>query len=139
MMTQRLQLAAIAVSLLYLAGLTVMLKKRELEVKYSLLFLGFGLVMLVLAVFPPLLDEIAALLGVLSPVNALFLLMICGCVLMLISFAFIASRERRRVLRLAQELALLEKRLRSLEEKEAEHGTNRKEDGEHAGTERVSD
>ena len=115
MITTRMQLCTIAAVLIFFFAIINLIKNRRLLLKYSLLWLFSGLAMLVLAVFPGLLDRFARLLGIYSSVNALFAVLIfCGLVVM-ISFTVIISRDNQQIVRLAQKTALLEKRIRELE------------------------
>ncbi len=115
MITTRMQLFTIAAVLIFFFAIINLIKNRKLLLKYSLLWLFSGLAMLVLAVFPGLLDRFARLFGIYSSVNALFAVLIfCGLVVM-ISFTVIISRDNQQIVRLAQKTALLEKRIRELE------------------------
>ncbi|MBR4577851.1 MAG: DUF2304 domain-containing protein [Clostridia bacterium] len=115
MITTRMQLFTIAAVLIFFFAIINLIKNRRLLLKYSLLWLFSGLAMLVLAVFPGLLDRFARLLGIYSSVNALFAVLIfCGLVVM-ISFTVIISRDNQQIVRLAQKTALLEKRIQELE------------------------
>lgn len=115
MISPRLQIVAVAASVLFLIMMVYMLKKNRLALKYSLLWLFSGIVMLVLSLFPQVLDSVSELVGVYSSVNALFAVMLlCGLILM-ISFTMIISREKAEIVRLTQEVAILENRLDKLE------------------------
>ncbi len=123
MISTRMQIFAIIASVVFLGVMVRLLKSKRLELKYSLLWLFSGVLMLVLAVFPRLLDSFAHLIGIYSAVNALFaVLLFCGIVVM-ISMTAIISKEKKEINRLVQETALLEQRLRQLEEQQE----NRKE------------
>ena len=115
MISQRLQIFAILAVLLFLAVLILLLRKNRLSLKYTLLWLFSGVILLVLSVFPQLLDAFARLIGVYSSVNALFAVMLCCGLLLMISFTAIVSKEKEEIVRLVQELSLLENRLRELE------------------------
>ena len=115
-MTAMLQIVAVIAVLVFFIILISLLKKNKLALRYSLLWMLSGLVMLILALFPGLLDQFAHLIGVYSSVNALFAVLIsCGLMLM-ISFTVIVSKEKREIVRLVQENAILEERIRRLEE-----------------------
>ena len=125
MISSRLQLVAILGSVAFLAVLIVLLRKNRLALKYSLLWLFSGLVMLLLSVFPGLLDAFSRLIGVYSSVNALFaVLLFCGLILM-ISITSIVSKQKAEIVRLTQEIGLLENRIRRLEQAPA-GGTEQK-------------
>ena len=120
MITSRLQWFAIVTGILFLLVMIELIRKNRVALKYALLWLFSGLLMILLAIFPRILDRMARLVGIYSPVNALFaVLMCCGLVLM-ISFSVIMSGNKKAIVRLTQEISLLENRIRELEGKQAE-------------------
>ncbi len=121
MITQRLQWFALMLAAAFLAAMIELIRKKRVALKYALLWLFSGIVMLALAVFPGLLDWIAGVLGVYNPVNALFAIMLCCVMLLQISFSVIVSGEKKTTVRLTQEIALLEQRLRELETERDSH------------------
>ena len=116
MISFRLQIVAILVVLVFLLVVFLMLRKNRIALKYSLLWILSGVIMLVLAIFPGLLDGFSRLIGVYSSVNALFAVLLFCDVLLMISFTVILSKENREIVRLTQKMALMEKRIRDLEE-----------------------
>ena len=117
MISGRMQTFALIAVAFFFGILIYLLKQHKFALKYSILWIISGLVMLILAVFPQLLDSFARLIGVYSTVNALFAaLLFCGMAL-LVSLTAIVSKEKQEIVRLVQETALLEKRLRELEKK----------------------
>lgn len=115
MITPRLQWFAMILAVVFLAAMIELIRKKKVALKYALLWLFSGIVILALAIFPGLLDWVAGLLGVYNPVNALFAIMICCIMLLQISFSVIVSGEKKATLRLTQEISLLEQRIRELE------------------------
>lgn len=117
MITGRFQFFAIAAVALFFLLVFFLLKKNRLSLRYSLLWLLSGVIMLVLALFPGLLDRFARLIGIYSSVNALFaVIFFCGLMLM-ISFTVIVSREKQEIVRSIQRMAVLEKRIQELEKR----------------------
>lgn len=92
-----------------------MLLTRRLREKYAFLYLVLGLVLLVLGVFPGLLDRATALLGVQLPVNLLF----AAAIIVLLGIALHQSLElslsEDEARRLAEEVAILGARLDAIE------------------------
>jgi len=120
MITGRFQFFAIAAAVLFFVLLIWLLKKNRLSLKYCLLWLLSGIIMLILAVFPGVLDGFARMIGIYSSVNALFaVILFCGMMLM-ISFTVIVSREKQEIVKMVQRIALLENRIRELESRERE-------------------
>jgi len=118
MITQRLQWFAIIVGILFLVMMIDLIRKNRVALKYALLWLFSGLLMLLLAIFPHLLDSMARLIGIYSPVNALFAVLLCCGLVLMISFSVIMSGNKKAIVRLTQEISLMEKRIRELEGKQ---------------------
>lgn len=93
-----------------------LLKKKRLTLKYSLLWLLMGLVMSILVLFPQLLEVISKKFGIVDTMNALFTFAIGFILMLLIALTSIVSKQSDRIKSLIQDNALLEKRLRGLEE-----------------------
>lgn len=110
-----LQIAALAGVTLYFAAILYLLHKRTLALKYTLMWILFGILMAVIAVFPELLARFAGLVGISTPSNALFAAILFAILLILIALTSIISGLNDKNTRLVQSLALLEKRVRDLE------------------------
>lgn len=116
MISRTLQIMMLLAVAVYFALLLLLLKKRSLHLKYTLLWILSGVLMLTLATFPKLLDWFAALIGIYAPTNALFALMFFCVIIVLMSLTAIVSKQTERIKKMAQQLALQEKRIRDLEE-----------------------
>lgn len=107
---------------IYFIALFYLLKKKRLILKYSLIWILSGLLLLVFLIWPQLVFDASAAIGVSDPVNAVFLLF-AGCSLLLtLSLTSIVSQFNRVNRDTIQSLALLERRVRELEEKDASKG-----------------
>lgn len=91
------------------------LKNKMLELKYTLVWLFAGLVMGIMVFFPNLLMDFVHLLGVQSNMNGLFILAIAFCIMVLMTLTSIVSRTSMKLRTMIQEIAMLEKRIRELE------------------------
>ncbi len=114
-----MQVFSIIAVLFFLGVMVRLLKKSRLELRYSLLWLLSGVIMLILAAFPQLLDKFAHLIGIYSSVNALFAVILCCGVMVMISLTAIISKEKKEITKLVQEVAILENRLRKYEEEKS--------------------
>ena len=119
MITQRLQWFAIIVGILFLVMMIELIRKNRVALKYALLWLLSGVLMLLFAIFPQLLDRMARMIGIYSPVNALFAVLLCCGLVLMISFSVIMSGNKKAIVRLIQEISLMENRIRELEGKQA--------------------
>lgn len=101
------------------------MKKGRMNLKYSLMWFLAGLVLLICAMFPQLVGWITGLLGIYSEVNGVFFIGVCFILLIILSLTSIASGLSERIRTLVQTQAMLEKRVRELEEKLLEAETNK--------------
>ena len=77
-----------------------------------------GLCMIIFIIFPNTVYSASRLIGVSNPVNAVFLVFALFSIIMLISVTSVNSQLSEKNLRLTQSVALLEERVRRLEEKD---------------------
>lgn len=116
MISRTLQGFMLFAVVLYFVFLFQLLKKKRLYLKYTLLWILSGCIMLALALFPHILTIFANVVGIYDPTNALFATAFFCVILILVSLTAIVSKLNERVKRLAQSIALLEKTIRQQEE-----------------------
>lgn len=92
------------------------LKKRVLELKYTLLWIVAGIIMGVMIFVPQLLVKFVRILGIESNMNGLFVLALGFILIILMSLTSIVSRQSTKIRMLIQQLAIMEKRIRELED-----------------------
>lgn len=100
----------------FLAAILWLLKKGRLTVRYSIIWLMAGGVLLLFAAFPYIVLVLRDWLNMEMPVNVVFTLVLAFVLLLLLSLSTIVSGFAEKLKRLAQENALLEKRVRELEQ-----------------------
>jgi hypothetical protein len=115
----RIQLVAIVGAVLLLFVVLELVRRRRLLERYALLWLLSGLVLLGLALWRGLLEEISTAIGVVYPPNALFFVAFAFILVLLLHFSVAVSRLSDQSKVLAQRLALLEERVRRQEGQEA--------------------
>ena len=98
------------------------LRKKELALKYTLLWLAAGVIMLFFDLFPTLLTFMVHLFGIELPVNGIFAICIFFLIILLMSITSIVSKQTERIRTLTQYTATLEKRIRQLEEQNKQAG-----------------
>lgn len=91
------------------------LKRKMLELKYTLVWLAAGLIMGIMIYFPELLVWFVRLLGIESNMNGLYILCIAFMMMILMTLTSIVSRQQIKIRTLIQELSMMEKRIRELE------------------------
>ena len=117
MLNIKLRVFLIVAVVIYLAVIINMLRKEKLDLKYTLIWLLTGLVLLIFGVFPELTYQVSALVGIETPVNMIFVIEAIFVLAILLSLTVIVSQLNKKNRRLTQSVALLEKRLKDLEEK----------------------
>ncbi len=117
MMTTLFRCILIILVLIYLLIIIGLMKKGKMSLKYSLVWFLAGVVLLVCAIFPEAVLFFSKALGVYSEVNAIFFVGVCFLLLIILSLTSIASGQTERIRRLTESQALLERRVRDLEEK----------------------
>lgn len=98
------------------------LRKKELALKYTLLWMAAGVIMLFFDLFPTLLTFMVHLFGIELPVNGIFAICIFFLIILLMSITSIVSKQTERIRTLTQYTATLEKRIRQLEEQNKQAG-----------------
>ncbi|HET8653183.1 MAG TPA: DUF2304 domain-containing protein [Gaiellaceae bacterium] len=106
--------AAIA-SALFLLVIFELIRSRRLQERYALLWLITGGVILLLAVWRDALRLVAEQIGIAYPPSALFILGFLFILVVLLHYSTVISELAERNVMLAQDLALVEERLRMQE------------------------
>ncbi len=110
-----LRIFLIVGALLYLGLIFFLLKKRKLNVQYSIIWLASAVVLILFAVFPYIVAVLRDIFKIEMPVNLVFSLLFVFVLLLLLSLSIIVTGFATKINRLAQTQALLEKRIRELE------------------------
>ena len=114
-MDKILQIFLIICLLFFLFLVLRFVAKKRLNLKYSLVWLFAGGAMLIVTIFPRLIEIIGGIIGIAAPVNTVFLFNGMFIILILLTLTFIVSHMNQRIYRMAQSIALLEKRVRDFE------------------------
>ncbi len=101
---------------LAIIGIIVLVRRRHLKAKYSLLWLSLGAVMVVIAAVPGLLDWTAERLGIWYQPTLLILLGLALLLLIVVHFSYELTRSENRTRELAEQLALLRLRVTELQQ-----------------------
>ena len=115
-----LQAFAIVFDLVLIGVVVEGIRRNALNARYAVLWLGSGFVLLVLSTYRPLLDWLAAGLGVAYPPSLLFLLAFVFLLLIVLHYSLAISSHRDSIRRLGQAVARLEQALAQLENRSSE-------------------
>lgn len=105
----------------YFVLILVFLKRKSIELKYTLLWLIAGLVMGIAVVFPETLVYLTKILGIESNMNALYVVCIGFIMIILMALTSIVSKQAMKIRTLIQEIGMLEKRVRELEQEQGKN------------------
>ena len=122
-MSSTLRIVLIFAMIFYFIMLLAFVRRRGLNLKYFLLWLVMGVVLLILILFPKLLTIMAALLGIQLEMNGLISAICFFLILLDISLTAIVSHQNDKITKLLQKTAILEKRIDELENKKSEDKT----------------
>ena len=114
-MSFRLQVIICAAVLAVLALLIRMIWKKKIDLRYALPWLCLCVGMLILDFFPGITSWLPQLMRVSLPINMMFFLGFCFCLLIIFMITMSLSRMGRKQKQLAQEMALLRRRLEEME------------------------
>jgi hypothetical protein len=114
-MDSRIQIVAILVTAGLFAVVFELVRRKRLMERYALLWLGLTAVLLGLAVWRDLLEEVAGAIGIFYAPSALFAIAL-GCMLiLLLHFSIVISRLSDQNKLLAQRVSILQQRMDELE------------------------
>lgn len=129
-MDNRIQVVAIAGAVVLLVVVLELVRRRRLMERYALLWLLSAVVILGLAVWQDALERIASAMGIVSAPNALFFVAVAFILLLLLHFSAAMSRLSDQSKVIAQRHAILEQRVRELEETQRRRPARRHESEE---------
>ena len=108
----RVAVVAAIVSALVLLVIFELIRSRRLQERYALLWLVTGSVILLLSVWRDALRLVAQEVGIAYPPSALFVIGFLFILAVLLHYSTVISELSERNVRLAQDIALVEERLR---------------------------
>ena len=101
-----LRIIMLVIIVLLFVFIISMLRRKKLELKYCLVWVFALIGIAVLCIFPQLLDWLSAQLGIIEPVNTLFLVCIAFLTCICISLTIVVSRLSERLRKLTQNIAI---------------------------------
>ena len=112
-----LRISLIVAIVLYFVFLFTLLKRNSLALKYTLLWLLTGIVMLFVVIFPGIIETPLRAIGIVEWTNGIFALILLFLIIICITITSIVSKMNDHNRKLTQRCAIYEKRIRELEEK----------------------
>lgn len=106
----------------YFVIILVCLKYKAIELKYTLLWIFCGLAMAFMLLFPDEFLRFINLIGIEGTMNGLFISFIAFLIMITMSLTSIVSKQTKKIRRLAQQIAILERRMQRLEAQGVKEG-----------------
>jgi len=110
----RIQVLAIIGSILFLAFIIELIRKKKIRDAYGLLWVLFGVVFIVISVWRQGLEILSRLLGIYYTPAAFLLILIMAVILILIQYSLVISRLSENNKTLAQQIGIINLELKEL-------------------------
>ncbi len=123
--TSRIQYIAIAGSVILLLVILELIRSKKIKEEYSLLWLLFSIVILLISIFRGFLEVFSEITGIAYAPAALFLLLIMAVFVILIQFSVIISKMSERNKKLNQEVGILKMEMEEMKERGEKRETKR--------------
>ena len=119
-MTIRLQIGLILCIAIFLILIIRLIKKNQLDMRYTILWFVTAFLLILIVIFPSILTGITSSLGIVSQTNGVFSIALLFTLLVLLSVTSIVSNLTRQNKEIAQYCAILENKIRKIEEQQSE-------------------
>ena len=116
-MDRGLQIILILATFLFCIFILTVTQKKKLSYRYTLLWLCFGVITLLCAIFPNIVIWISQLLHIAEPTNALFLMYLFLMIVIIFYISLAFSKLFEKVTTLIQENAILSAKVEKLEKR----------------------
>lgn len=111
-MSRALQITLMIISVLSLVLLIQTVKKNHMNIRYSILWIVLCFVIILLSIFPKIIYWIGSLIGIITPVNTVYLMMIFLSFCLVFYLYLKISKLNQEIQNLNYELAVLKKTMK---------------------------
>ena len=108
---------AIVFSVIFIIFILNLVRENKLDEKYSILWLFFGIIILIVSIFPKIIEKIAVWFGVYYPPTLMLLFAVLTIGAYIVHITLVITKQNKMIIKLTQELAILREQL-SKQEKE---------------------
>lgn len=95
-------------AIIFLVLVVRSVNRKRLQLRYSLIWLGIALGMLIAACFPQIIIGLAGLVGIEVPANLIYLLAIIVLLIIALSLTAIVSKQSEQIKRLSQLMSIMQ-------------------------------
>lgn len=124
LLDNRIQVFSIIGSVLLLIFVLKLIRRKKLKEEYSLLWLGFGIIFILLSIVRPLLEIVATAIGIIYAPAALLLILVISIFFILIQFSIVISKLADSNKNLIQEVGILKTEVKKLQQSFKEQKIN---------------
>ena len=100
----KIQLIVAVIIVIAMGIVVMMIKNKQLELRYALSWFALGVGILILDCFPDLITELANMMGIGTPINMLFFFGFCFSLMVIFVLTVVVSKLTVKVKRLTQEM-----------------------------------
>ena len=102
---------AIIFSIIFIIFILNLVRKNKLDEKYSILWLFFGIIILIVSIFPKVIEKISSWFGVYYPpaLMLLFAVLIVGAYI--VHITMVITKQNKMIIKLTQELAIFKQEI----------------------------
>ena len=116
-MSISLNVVLIIITLIYLFMVIRSIRKKNLQMSFSIFWLITGIMLIIALIIPNLVENISKLLGFEVPANMIFCLTIFVSFYLIFNLTISLSKENKKNKELIQEISILKKRVDDIEKK----------------------
>ena len=120
-----LRICLVVISMLSMLNIMKRVRRYKLQIEYSIFWIVFSVLLIIIAIFPKIMFWMSDLLGIQSPANMVFLLVIFILFIKTFNLTLEISRLQYKMQELVQKIALDENNRRN-EESDKEKDISRK-------------
>ena len=113
--TDKIQYFAIAGSIIFLIFIFILVRNKKIKEEYSILWLFFGIIFLLISLWRDVLIQLSNFLGIAYPPVAFILILILGIFLILIQYSIVISNLKEKNNDLVQRIGLMEHEIKKKE------------------------
>ena len=110
-MSGGLRIGLLIVAILVFVLIIISVARKYLNIKYSIVWLLWSLLSLIMAIFPESFYSLANILGIELPVNAVFLIMIALLYALVFYLYIMITKHNEEIIKLTYEISSLKKQL----------------------------
>lgn len=112
-----MQIGLLIASILMLLFVILKVKKNKMNIHYSVIWIIWGISLIILSIFPSIINFVSNILSIATPTNALFLIMIFFLYCLTFYIYLKISKHNEEIISLNYEIASLKKKVNELESK----------------------